>query len=406
MLGPIWRITQNSIDNPSVLAPPDVQLSRAADIRRAVDTDGLHKIMDKISAYLAGRGSLTGLGLHYQIEICTPLILLNIILRKGYRNRYSNGLQQTYGDHTRLLMHGIDMLDSEHIEWFSNRCSPAGSVSSLEISDAVATYRSLCLSRADKCSLWLAAALHGKLYRHRYGLDADDAVSLCRPILETLVDPRDGHLVEFCIRNHDYIEHIPTGETPVSFICRQLACMPSTRLRTALSCLGIIQLVGATSLGEGRLTVWKTAIFQLLVDGSLVDDTSTSCRLARLLFGDRFFVDDEKRGIACRLLESLDQDERGGVEEFLSRVVLHGWAALSRGAMAPSSSPEVIDASWRLVRHIASIWTLHGSNCEHIALDVSIADKLRSDPKDGEIALTRICLLNGSRAIVIQAGIG
>ncbi len=411
MLASHFHIIRESSDNPSIL-PPSARLSREADIRDAVDLDGLLAVQDKICRFMAGQDRLTGLQLYYNLELCTPLLLLNIILRKGSRNKYSNGLQQTYGDHTKLLLFGIDMLDSESdaasIDWYCRRRPSAGSVGIAEVSEVVAKYHSICFSRADKIALWLASALHdyGKLYRHGYGLDADDAVALCLPILDRLVDPTDRPLVEFCIRNHDYIEHLPAGETPVSFISDQLACMPSNRRRTALACLGLIQLAGAASLGEGRLTAWKTKIFELLVDGTLIDEASTTYRLARLLFGDQFFVDEEKRGFANERLESLDQDERGIVEEFLSKVVLHEWASMRDAAMAGRSSPEAIDASWLWIRYFATVWCRQGKDCEHIASSKSLLDSWYRDPNDVDLSHSRLRLLNGSGALVIQKGLG
>ena len=53
---------------------------------------------------------LTGLELYYALERSTPLLQFHAILRDGPQNRDGSGLQQSYGDHNRLLMLGLDKL--------------------------------------------------------------------------------------------------------------------------------------------------------------------------------------------------------------------------------------------------------------------------------------------------------
>jgi hypothetical protein len=144
--------------------------------------------------------------------------------------------------------------------------------------------------------------------------------------------------------------------------------------------LGIIQLAGAASLGEGRLTSWKIGIFQGLVDGTLVSDTSRSCRLGRLLFGAQLAIDDEKRRYVADILDDLDFEDRTCIEEFLTNVVLHQWSKFRDAVMEHSSGREAIDAAWRSIRYLATAWRNHGKYCEHIALTLTLLKIIAAIP--------------------------
>jgi hypothetical protein len=54
----------------------------------------------------------------------TPLLGYHTILRDGPRNRSRDGLQQSYGDHNRLLMLGLDRLLAGDVEWYEDRLDP------------------------------------------------------------------------------------------------------------------------------------------------------------------------------------------------------------------------------------------------------------------------------------------
>ena len=55
------------------------------------------------------------------------------------------------------------------------------------------------------------------------GLDVENAMPLCRPILDALCPPSLRPLVEFGIRNHDFIKDVFSGEVPATFVARQVA---------------------------------------------------------------------------------------------------------------------------------------------------------------------------------------
>jgi hypothetical protein len=112
----LWRITRATGDSPPALLSSQIETARSADIQNAIDFERLDQVRVQIFKFKAGQGLMTGLQLHYHFELSNPLILLNVVLRKGIRNRLSNGLQQTYADHTRLLLHGIDMLEAGAID--------------------------------------------------------------------------------------------------------------------------------------------------------------------------------------------------------------------------------------------------------------------------------------------------
>src|SRR5437879_6229503 len=68
------------------------------------------KLTTMVDGFLRRARSLTGLELYYEIERATPLMGFHAMIRKGPQNRMRSGLQQSYGDHNRLLMLALDKL--------------------------------------------------------------------------------------------------------------------------------------------------------------------------------------------------------------------------------------------------------------------------------------------------------
>ena len=63
------------------------------------------------------------------------------------------------------------------------------------------------VSNDTRLALWVAAAMHdfGMFQPTQRGLDVENAIPLCGPILDALCPPSLRPLVEFAIRNHDFI---------------------------------------------------------------------------------------------------------------------------------------------------------------------------------------------------------
>lgn len=404
MLGDIWPLIRKTSTDTWSEATPGLD-PRAERIRATVDWGALALLREAILDHVAGRAPLTALRVHYKLEKSTPLLLLHLILRKGRRNRHDNGLQQTYGDHTRLLLLGIDMLDGRDTGWYLTRLAAAEGLGEADIDAAIARYHAFPMSAMDRVVLWLAASMHdyGKLYWRGEGLDADDALHLCQPILDEIVDPGTHGVLAFCIRNHDYIEHVLNGQVPVPFITRQRDELPADARGFALRCLGIIQLAGAASLGEGRLTRKKMGIYLALMDGSLVEDASPACRLARLLSGERLVVEEPARERARDLLAGLDESERRTVDDFLGHATLIGWPRVREELLAAEAEEDAVRTAWEAIRQAAATWEHAGADCQHVVLESGATGpwtrrgRNEPDPLDAQ----RVRLLNGCEALML-----
>lgn len=401
------------LDDPSFQEQED-QEARARQITEVVDLAAIQKLRERTNQFLATGAPYDGLSFYYQLESSTPLMAFHTILRKGCRNRYRNGLQQTYGDHTRLLLLGIDMMEQGNLDWYLSRRAEPFDLGLSEIQEMLTAYRSIGLNREHLLALWTAASLHdyGKLYRRGFGLDAEDAIPLCRSVVENLVDPLDQPLIEFAIRNHDLIEYVLTGETPESFIERQVRNLPPSVQPLGLACLGIIQAAGACSLGEGRLTLRKLRIFHQCVSGAIISDTNPVARLSRLLSGEQLLVGPALKEMTEGLLTDLATQERADLVEFLESVILHGWTEYLDTLAATTPPEQMTVKALRTLLELAGLWRRDFSDCEHMVLDepsgstgqnqlvdlnsITLQDSLKS------WSAASILLLNSSRAVIIS----
>jgi hypothetical protein len=143
------------------------------------------------------------------------LFLMNLIQRKNYRNRYATGMQQSYGDHNRLMMLGIDRLTTGDWNWFLSRSLFFKEMFVGYLQNYVTSIRTRLSEDACLRKLAiLAASFHdyGKLYRRRYGLDSYDAGFLMQEILSKIcATSEETAATIFCIRNHDIVEGL-TGQ--------------------------------------------------------------------------------------------------------------------------------------------------------------------------------------------------
>lgn len=284
---------------------------RANAIVQSVDHFGLEELADQARQYREGRGGFTALSLYLKLELCTPLVSFHLFQRLGPANRLGTGLQQSYGDHNRLLVRALDALQAGDIDWLVRRQAQGADLDRAQVDRAVREYAGFRWTAEDLLSLWLAAAFHdyGKLYRRRGAADALDACVLAEPILQLLLPQAQISTVRLVVLCHDYIGSVESGEVPLAWVESQFAAVPDRA--KALVMAGAIQLAGASSLGDGRLTSRRLELFARCCAGTIEGPSSPMSRLAALLDGDEATLSP---GIVSAT-----------VTELLTKVCLHGW---------------------------------------------------------------------------------
>ena len=210
-------------------------------------------LREAIGSFRAGTGPLTGLDLYYELERVTPLLGYHTILRDGPRNRSRDGLQQSYGDHNRLLMLGLDRLLAGDVEWFEDRLDPVSPPDSEALRACVETAAELEVDRDALVALWLGASLHdcGMVFHRGPHVDVEDGVVMSRAIFDELCPSEYRDLAEFALRHHDYIKDVFLGEMPAAPTADALEALPADQRAIGSAALGFIQVAGAASLGVG-----------------------------------------------------------------------------------------------------------------------------------------------------------
>jgi hypothetical protein len=215
-------------------------------------------------------------------------------------------------------------------------------------------------------------------------VDVEDGVVLADDVLDSLCPPDVRPLASFAIRNHDYIRNVFLGEVPSGFITEQLDELPAELRATAIGALGMIQVAGAASLGEGRLSEFRVSIFERCLDGSALADLSTGTRLARLLStGTESVAQPPPVDVGRPVLEPL-----------LQRVLLHGWHKASNG-IADDDAAKVSALSV-----LAKRWAPSGA--DHVVLERGLQIPHGID-ESWSPATSEITLLNGTTALVVAA---
>lgn len=312
--------------------------------------DRPEEITALIGSYLEGRRELSGLDLYYALEAATPLLQFHTMLRLGSRNLDANGLQQSYGDHNRLLLLGLDKLVEGDLDWYRSRLDGVGDVSDDDLLDCFTGVAALGVSHAALVALWLGAGLHdcGMLGGRGSYVDVEDGTVLAADVLHALCPPEVAGVALFALRHHDYIKDRFTGEVPVSAIADDLATIDPAQRRLALGALGMIQVAGAASLGTGRLSAFRIAIFRRCAAGDALDGDDPVERLARLL-GDGGAVDvTETIDEARSLIDARSEEERRGLDALLAEIPIHGWHHI-----ASAASVARVDLLVDLVQHLA-----------------------------------------------------
>jgi hypothetical protein len=361
---------------------------------RALGRTPLADVRARIDACLTGATPLTGLDLYLLLERATPLIELHTILRPGSGNRTRSGLQQSYGDHNRLLLLGLDALENADLDWYRSRLERPGEISDGELLDCFARVRTLGLTPPVKVALWLAAALHdyGRLAGAGTGLDVEDGVELSRELLHALCPVELRAVAAFVIRNHDYVKDVFMGEVPVGFVARQIDALAPSSREVALAALGLVQVAGAASLGEGRLHRFRLEIFRCCVDGRALADPSAGT-LARLFDPPWLEVPPATRDEREATIDAHGEPLR----HFLERIPLHGW---HRSRLRSGLPPE---GKLALVKALAERFLGEFADHQHVVIGelVECEFDARSGAARAWPRCTSVEFRNGTKAMVV-----
>jgi len=226
--------------------------------------------------------------------------------------------------------------------------------------------------------------------------DVEDGLALAQPILESYCPAATRPAAEFALRHHDYVKDSFLGEAPVAALIDDLETLDPEQRPVALAALGLIQVAGASSLGVGRLTDFRIAIFHACLDGTALADPSPELRLARLLAPSP--DPSPAAGGGCDVAaaraarDGLPAAEGDDLDVLLASVFVHGW----HGFVADIGPDDRLGVLVRLAGHNRA-W-----GADHLVL----ADSVRSggrgrlaDPPRAE----RYVALSGTQTVTIVA---
>lgn len=356
----------------------------------------LATVRARLDAFLEGSQSLTGLDLYLLLERNSSLVQFHTVMRLGPLNRTRSGLQQSYGDHNRLLLLGLDRLEAADLAWYRGRLEPASDVADDDLLDCFAAVRSLGLTAPLRTAMWLAAALHdcGMLGGQGAGVDVEDGVALARQFVRPLCPEDLQDLACFVVRNHDYVKDVFLGEIPASFIAAQVEALPPSLRATALAALGMVQVAGAASLGDGRLSRFRVEIFRRCLDGRVLTDRSAGTRLARLLDPPQLDVPETGARSGDAAIENVT-NAAPGLRRFLEHIPLHGWhRAWRRSGGSPQGRHAVLGA-------IASAFDAGYADHDHAVIGETVDFTAANEASWRPPACKTVELRNGTRAMLM-----
>lgn len=386
-----------------------------------IDADALASVRDRIDSFVSAAADgddgaettaadLTGLDLYLHLEAATPLLGLHTMLRRGPANRMRSGLQQSYGDHNRLLALGLDALVAGDVDWLASRVDAADPPTRSALEHACRAVAELDVDRRSAVALWVAAALHdiGMLVDDTAGLDTEHAGDIARPFVDALGLGDQWPLVHFVIRHHDYVKDVYTGEVPASLIAADLDRLAEADRRLALSALGMVQIAGSASLGEGRLSAHRVQIMARCASGAVLDDVDDIGRVARLVEGPSIDVDDASRRTASQWATGAGY----GYEQFWDRAVLHGWRHIHAAASTlddTSLDPAGLfaDSPWsprvaNALGAVAAIWSSTDDAPDHVVVTPGAAAALAADGRGADVHASTISI-GADRALRLDA---
>jgi hypothetical protein len=227
-------------------------------------------------------------------------------------------LQQSYGDHNRLLMLGLDRLVAGDVEWYEDRVDPESPPDADALRACVETAAATDIDRDALVALWLGAALHdcGMVHERGPHVDVEDGIVMAGAVFDELCPPEYRALAEFALRHHDYVKDVFLGEMPAGPTASAVAALPGDQRTLGAAALGFIQVAGAASLGTGRVSAFRVAIFDACVHGDPFADLGSDRRLARLCT-----VDPERAPVR----DDIELEPGPDTAALLEHVGLHGW---------------------------------------------------------------------------------
>jgi hypothetical protein len=326
-------------------------------------------INDRIVQFIDSDAPLTGTELYDLLESVTPLSRLRQIFRQGERNRLTDGTQQSYAQHNRMLLLGLDRLLAGDLGWYLTRVAEPETVTEPTLLECFEVVRAANLTREARVAVWVAAALHdcGMLVETETGVDVEDGVVVAAEVVDTLCPSEVRDLTLFAIRHHDYIKDVFTGEAPALTVSSDLAGLPIAQRGVAMLALGMIQVAGAASLGEGRLSEFRMKIFSCCSQGTALKDTTSRTRLERL--GVRW-----------------PGDLRRPLKDLIEQVPVHGWHRAWEPAPEEDRTP--------VLERLADLWA--DMESQHVVLGPAF-----DTAAPGGWSVRARTLLNGTSVAVI-----
>lgn len=167
----------------------------------------------------------------------------------------------------------------------------------------------------------------------------------------------------------------------------------------------MIQVAGAASLGEGRLSRTRLEICRQCFDGTAVADLSVETRLARLLADDGLDVRERSRQAATAWIDKLEPDAREQVVSLLDAVLLHGWQRMRTIVREAHGALDSQPRLQSLLQALAACWARESPRPEHVVLGERMGERLRQRRAGSLEWLSpreRMSLLNGTRALVLE----
>jgi hypothetical protein len=142
-------------------------------------------------------------------------------------------------------------------------------------------------------------------------------------------------------------------------VADDLAELPAHQRAVGLAALGCVQVAGAASLGEGRLSRLRVEIFERCFDGTALDEQTTATRWTRLL------------GVESPAPPSPES----ALELFLETVAVHGWQRVTAALTSTERGPLLAD--------LAAAWDASGA--DHVVF----ADRVEPFAQPADLDRTR-----------------
>jgi hypothetical protein len=172
---------------------------------------------------------------------------------------------------------------------------------------------------------------------------------------------------------------------PAQFIADQVDDLAPGLRPVAVAALGMIQVAGAASLGEGRLSSFRVMLFERCLADTVFADASPAVRLQRLL-------GDGGESTTPPVVDALASSRAAAWREFLDAVPTHGWHR------AWGDRGDEVDAKARVLEQVVPLWS--ETHVDHVVLTPHA--RLPDSAGAWEIAYTIELLRNGTSAVFIH----